>query len=817
MKFQSRWRSLLAFALSLLLLWESVPPAFAQEVGSSIPMQSIPIQTASGPQTAEVFDFTRSSLKQFPALTMDGNFIQVLQQATPDVSFEHLVPGTLADPTQYLTIGSLAGGEAFGVDQMTIDQITNLSGIPIDNLNLSDFGSLAKNLTPATLVQGIPELGSFSLAEVKPIQSVVSQQLSGGNFVEGATTIVPGVKTISDLVKSYPELAKLPLGNLGDFKLSSFKLTDLPGLSKTPIGQIPGADKALMKDLNAAGLGDIPLSKFPVPPQLANGIQFAGVDVVFSDMEKQRLRSISGTVPSNDNFKEVKCPTDKCPHVEMHDVTTNQYSGFAWMTGNQEAPDGYGPLCIPFGCKGSVGNHPFGKAFRVVLSQPNEAKGEIQVGLKFRACQDIPFIGKTCTPYFFPPGPGGLPIGVFKEKQIVPFLPPGSEVSGQDYTPPELGYLADGGNSSDDVCGTSGVPIDMKNLDSVTKAAINASSAESRSRSAQYIPHIMKACAKAGLTDSAQLAYAIATAEHETDHFRTMEEYDKTPYDSCGVGEGMIQVTWCDGKEKVFKKMGLPAYGGGRDKRLQDYDIAATALCRGLKEGWFGQGRPIAECFKGGSDYYCARSQVNGDAKKNGALIGGYAKDYQRAIEQAKAAAPKPTASPNPTASPTAAEPSTTQNCGSGSGAPVSGSANDRILKKAKELKGKIPQCDRAETDYGKNGCAYAVDTVLKSAGLPMFGGSSPALSITSAIDECSSGRKGTLVNASEAKAGDVIIMDNGSTRGHIGICTSDRCNTTLSNSSGRCNWVWESDGCFSESYGCTPEFKRYICRVKSA
>ena len=802
MSLQSLWRSLIAFALSLLLLCESVPPAIAQESSGSIPIQSIPIQTASGPQTAEVFDFTRSSLRQFPPLTMDSEFIQVLNQATPDANFEHLVPGTLADPTQYLTIGSLAGGEAFGVDRLSIDQITELSGVPPDSLNLAHFGSLVKTLTPASLVQGIPDLGNFSLQDVKPLQSLMSQQLGE----------VPGIKTISDLVKGYPELAKLPLGNLGDFKLSSFKLTDLPGLSKTPLGQLPGADKALMKDLNAAGLGDIPLSKFPIPPQLANGIQFAGVDVVFSDVEKQRLRSISGTVPSNDNFKEVKCPNNQCPHVEMHDVMTNQYSGFAWMTGNQQAPDGYGPLCIPFGCKGSVGNHPFGKAFRVVLSQPNEAKGEIQVGLKFRACQNIPFIGKSCTPYFFPPTPGGLPIGVFKEKQIVPFLPPGAEVSGQDYAPPELGYLADGGSSSDDVCGGgAGVPIDMKNLDSVTKAAINASSNEERSRAAQYIPHIMQACTKAGITDSAQLSYVIATAAHETDHFRTMREYDQTPYDSCGAGEGMIQVTWCDGKEKVFRKLGLPAYGGVSDKRLQNFDVASQALCRGLKEGWFGQGRPIAECFKGGADYYCARSQVNGDAAKNGALIGGYAKEYQRAIEKARSASPS-SVSP----SPNALMASETTTCG-GNGAPATGSANERILKKAKELKGKIPQCDRAETDYGKNGCAFAVDTVLKSAGVPMFGGSSPALSITSAIDECSSGRKGTLVNASEAKSGDIIIMDNGSTRGHIGICTSDRCSTTLSNSSGRCNWVWESDGCFSESYGCTPEFKRYICRVKSA
>ena len=720
------------------------------------------------------------------------------------INFDHLVPGTLANPTEYLTIGSLAGGEAFGVGQMTIDQISNLSGVSLDSLNLAHFGSLTKNLTPATLLQAIPEMGSFSLQEVQPLLSLAKQQLASiGSILEGGAS--GNLQTVSQFIKGYPEIAKLPLGNLGDFKLSQFKLTDLPGLSKTPLSQIPGADKALMKDLNAIGLGDIPLSKFPVPPQLASGIQFAELDVVFSEVEQQRLRSISGTVPSNDNFKEVKCPNNRCPHVEMHDVMTNQYSGFAWMTGNQEAPDGYGPLCLPFGCKGSVGNHPFGKAFRVVLSQPNEAKGEIQVGLKFRACQDILFIGKTCTPYFFPPMPGGLPIGVLKEKQIVPFLPPGSEVSGQDYTPPELAYLDDNGSSSEDSCGS--VPIDLKNLDSVSKAVIAATPSGERARAAQYVPYIINACTKAGMTDSAQLAYALATAEHETDHFRTMEEYDKTPYDSCGVGEGMIQVTCCDGKEKVFRKLGLPAYGGRGDKRLQNFDVASQALCRGLKEGWFGQQRPLAQCFQGGrANYTCAREQVNDHDVVEG--VAAYARDYQKALESARQSAP--TATPSPTASPTPVA------SGCSSGTPASGSANQRIAQKANELKGKINQCGNAATDYGKQGCAYAVDTVLKAAGVPMFGGSSQALNIDSAINSCSNGSRGTLVNASQAQAGDIVILDNGSTRGHIGICTSAGCSTSLSNSSGQCNFVWSSDGCFSESYGCTPEFKRYICRVKA-
>jgi murein DD-endopeptidase MepM/ murein hydrolase activator NlpD len=127
-----------------------------------------------------------------------------------------------------------------------------------------------------------------------------------------------------------------------------------------------------------------------------------------------------------------------------------------------------------------------------------------------------------------------------------------------------------------------------------------------------YVPYIMKACAKAGVTDPDQLAYILATAQHETDYFKTSSEYSRYMYDKCGWGEGMIQVTWCESKEKVFKKLGLPAYGGIGDKRLQDPTIGAEALCRGMKEGWYGHGKPISACIGGGKkDYICARQQVN--------------------------------------------------------------------------------------------------------------------------------------------------------------------------------------------------------------
>ena len=85
--------------------------------------------------------------------------------------------------------------------------------------------------------------------------------------------------------------------------------------------------------------------------------------------------------------------------------------------------------------------------------------------------------------------------------------------------------------------------VDLSKLDGATKSVIAALDPASQEGAPNMVPYILQECGKAGITDSDQLAYILATGEHETDHFRTMAEYDQTPYDACGAGGGMIQVT----------------------------------------------------------------------------------------------------------------------------------------------------------------------------------------------------------------------------------------------------------------------------------
>ncbi len=393
--------------------------------------QEVIIPTKTGAKKIYIPDFGALSLNRFPSVVVDQTLIDQLQKSSPQTDLRHLQIGSEVAPTQYLLLGSLVSSDAFGVGQLNLKQIAHLSGANLRSANLGDFGDFVGLQTPKALTQAIPGFGERPLSQVQPIRDLASR--NSGSISETAT--------VQQTLRQFPGLADTPLKKLGLDKLSTYKLGDLPGFASTPLTRFPLSDGALVKDLRAAGLGSISLAKLPIAPTLVKGVRFAEVDVILGAKEQTRLRSISGTVLKNDEFQGVSCPGQSCPHIEIHDVLGTQYSGYAWMDGRQKAKDGYGPLCLPFGCKGPVGNHPFGKAFRVIVTKPEEASGTISVGLKFRACKRVPIVGKTCTPYFFPPLEGGLPLGKWKEKQIVPFVAPGTTIAGDDFTPPEIASI----------------------------------------------------------------------------------------------------------------------------------------------------------------------------------------------------------------------------------------------------------------------------------------------------------------------------------------------------------------------------------------
>jgi hypothetical protein len=253
-----------------------------------------------------------------------------------------------------------------------------------------------------------------------------------------------------------------------------------------------------------------------------------------------------------------------------------------------------------------------------------------------------------------------------------------------------------------------------------------------------------------------------------------MEEYQKTPYDDCGVGEGMIQVTWCDKKQFVLRKLGLSAYEGATDQRLQQPGIAADALCRGMKEGWYGQMRPIEQCISGGqADYRCARQQVNDHDRVE--EIANYARKFQRTLQK-----------------PGTGTTSGAVVCSPDAGSPRESGKARSIYQTTQRMQ----DFSTADSPTGGNvACAWAVNEVLyKAIGKRIGDNPNYVPSVQAAL----ANGQGVEIPASQARPGDLAIAKD---MQHIGICTANGCSQILSNSSSHYRFSWRSDSNFNGSY----------------
>lgn len=96
-----------------------------------------------------------------------------------------------------------------------------------------------------------------------------------------------------------------------------------------------------------------------------------------------------------------------------------------------------------------------------------------------------------------------------------------------------------------------------------------------------------------------------------------------------------------------------------------------------------------------------------------------------------------------------------------------------------------------AITQNGRLACMWSVNQVLKHAGLRPLG--NDTLLVLEARDELLQGR-GIRVSQLEARPGDLVIVDAGGWKQHIGICLNNSCTKVKSNSSGRASFSWISN-----------------------
>lgn len=271
----------------------------------------------------------------------------------------------------------------FNIEDFTLEDIADITGIQLKNLKLSDFETLDWQ-TLEDLAEAIPNLEDSEVGAIPPIQELVTK-------VTGSTA---SYQTVGEVLDNYPQLGEVELGEY--VKLDKYKLTSIPGIENaqlkdftnwqnTTIGKVPG-------------LADVPFDRFPSVP--IPDVSFIGkVDLPLGSLESGRWKSISGSYQAGFNV-----PCEKtCGHIEVSgsDIVT----GAQWMSGkDQKVKGGFGILGSLNGGKEPTGRHPFGKSFKQVIWDINEADGSITTTMFFRICKRG-WVDLGCSPYFIGPVP----------------------------------------------------------------------------------------------------------------------------------------------------------------------------------------------------------------------------------------------------------------------------------------------------------------------------------------------------------------------------------------------------------------------------
>ncbi|MHC5819249.1 MAG: hypothetical protein ACYT04_26060 [Nostoc sp.] len=284
--------------------------------------------------------------------------------------------------------------DAFKMSDLSLKSINAIA--PSSNqLTLKDFG-LMQWQTLKTLVKAIPSLGNLTLKQVPPLADLFSKNGGFGNGI------------ISQILRSNPEIANLPLGKLD---LSKYSIDSIPGLSQTQLGQFKSWQQSYINQV--PGLNQIPFDKMPQP--INSGVGVVGIASVVLGTSERGDPSVgnnyfvSGRVVRGDKTVPTACPAGKeCSYMEMGDFAGSEGSlyGKRWASGSsQQVKGGYGFLAAVNGGFEPTGRLVYGSAFKIVLTGVNESLGTADFGLFFRICVHPPFMQKTCTPYFIGPAP----------------------------------------------------------------------------------------------------------------------------------------------------------------------------------------------------------------------------------------------------------------------------------------------------------------------------------------------------------------------------------------------------------------------------
>lgn len=311
-----------------------------------------------------------------------------------DPSFGQLTWSAGTPASELFTLGMMQN--SFGFQNLSISQIQAITGEPVTNAPLSEFG-LVQNLTVQQLTDAIPGLAQQPLSAAPPIQAIAQRQ---GIPTSGSST----VGSVSSALSG-------PIGQLGG-ELVSYGISQIPGLDNLPFNKLP--DWANAQIAKIPGLGKIPLYN---PLSLKD--YFVPFDIGFGMSECKMgwdctEKDIDNTASGNWKNMSIPCVGGPCSHIEVRRWGPNATDKIRWVSKEQQVDGGSGFLCK----KEPTGRFPFGKNPKVVVEKINEQAGEVEFALYFSV--EGPFGAESAHCF----GPFPMPFfGTRKESELVLFGP----------------------------------------------------------------------------------------------------------------------------------------------------------------------------------------------------------------------------------------------------------------------------------------------------------------------------------------------------------------------------------------------------------
>ncbi|MEA5606449.1 hypothetical protein [Nostoc sp. UHCC 0252] len=284
------------------------------------------------------------------------------------------------------------------IENLNISTIASVQGINLSGLTLDDF-ELTQWQTLPNLVKAVPNLGNRNVNSVIPIRDFARRFGINGS-------------TIANLSR-YDNLSNVQLGRV--INLKNYPLTSIPNIQNTSINRFGNWQDSRIDGV--PGLSTLTWDNLPGLKTL--DLSFvAKVDLPLGDIEANRTRSISGSY--QDGFN-VPCLQNNCAHTEMSGI--GKTTGTQWMSGKfQNVNGGFGILKALNDGQEPTGRNPFGSSFKQVVWNIDEGSGKVETTMFFRICKTIPFIGRTCSPYFI----GPVPFIEYREKDPIVLGQPNS-------------------------------------------------------------------------------------------------------------------------------------------------------------------------------------------------------------------------------------------------------------------------------------------------------------------------------------------------------------------------------------------------------